>query len=70
MNKFTFCRCNEMTIMNLLFTFKNKVWKPFPEFVNGKRLFGWVEYDRNYGNCTWRDFCFIKYPCTINMECD
>jgi hypothetical protein len=70
MNKFTFCRCNEMTIMNLLFTFKNKVWKPFPEFENGKRLFGWIEYDRNYGNCTWRDFCFIKYPCTINMDCD
>jgi hypothetical protein len=72
MNKYPMCRCNEMTIMNLLFTMKHKVWQPFPEFVSsGKRLFGWVEYDRNYGPYnTWRNFCFIKYPCTINFECD
>jgi hypothetical protein len=72
MNKYPICRCNEMTIMNLLFTMKHSVWQPFPDFAsNGKRLFGWVEYDRDYGpNNTWRDFCFIKYPCTINMECE
>ena len=75
MNKYPICRCNEMSIMNLLFTFKYKVWQPFPEFVNKsvseKRLFGWIEYDRDYGsNRTWRDFCFMKYPCTINMECE
>jgi hypothetical protein len=72
MNKYPICRCNEMTIMNLLFTFKYKVWKPFPEFIeNGKRLFGWVENDRDYGPYnTWRNFCFIKYPYTINMECE
>jgi len=72
MNKYPICRCNEMTVMNLLFTMKYKVWEPFPEFVgSGKRLFGWIEYDRNYGHDkTWRDFCFIKYPCTINMECE
>jgi hypothetical protein len=72
MNKYPICRCNEMTIMNLLFTFKHKLWKPFPDFIeNGKHLFGWVEYDRDYGsNKTWRDFCFIKYPATINMECE
>lgn len=76
MNKYPICRCNEMTIMNLLFTFKYKVWKAFPEFVVGgnglqKRLFGWIENDRNYGyDRTWRDFCFMKYPCTINMECE
>ncbi len=72
MNKYPICRCNEMTVMNLLFTMKYKVWKPFPEFVeNGKRLFGWIEYDRDYGpNRTWRDFCFMKYPCTINFECE
>lgn len=72
MNKYPICRCNEMTIMNLLFTMKHKVWKPFPEFVeSGKRLFGWVEHDRNYGlDKTWRNFCFIKYPYTINFECE
>lgn len=72
MNKYPICRCNEMTIMNLLLTFKYRVWQPFPEFIdNGKRLFGWVEYDRNYGpNKTWRDFCFMKYPSTINMDCE
>ena len=81
MNKYPICRCNEMTVMNLLFTFKHKVWKPFPEFIdikrltsydnkndNKKRLFGWTEYDRNYGNTTWRDFCFLKYPTTINFD--
>lgn len=72
MNKYPICRCNEMTVMNLLFTFKYKVWHPFPEFVSpGKRLFGWTENDRDYGPFkTWRDFCFIKYPHTINAECD
>jgi hypothetical protein len=72
MNKYPVCRCNEMTIMNLLFTFKYKVWGAFPDFAsNGKRLFGWIENDRDYGPYkTWRDFCFIKYPYTINMECE
>jgi hypothetical protein len=72
MNKYPVCRCNEMTVMNLLFTFKYKVWQPFPDFVsNGKRLFGWTENDRDYGPFnTWRNFCFVKYPYTINMECD
>ncbi len=74
MNKYPICRCNEMTIMNLIFTFKHRVWRPFPEFAdaeNKKRLFGWTEWDRNYGtNKTWRDFCFLKYPCTINFDCD
>jgi hypothetical protein len=72
MNKYPICRCNEMSIMNLLFVMKYKVWKPFPEFAeNGQRLFGWIEYDRDYGpNKTWRDFCFMKYPCTINFECE
>ena len=71
MNKYPICRCNEMTIMNLLITFKYKLWKPFPEFAsNGKRLFGWTEWDRNYGRGTWRDFCFVKYPTTINFDCE
>ncbi len=72
MNTYPICRCNEMTVMNLLFTFKYKVWSAFPEFAtNGKRLFGWIENDRDYGPYkSWRDFCFIKYPYTINMECE
>lgn len=73
MNKYPICRCNEMTIMNLLFTFKQRVWRPFPEFIenSGKRLFGWTEHDRNYGaDKTWRDFCFVKYPTTINFDCE
>ena len=72
MNEYPICRCNEMTTMNLLFTFKHKVWEPFPEFAsNGKRLFGWTEHDRDYGPfTTWRDFCFIKYPSTIQFDCE
>ena len=93
MNKYPICRCNEMTVMNLLFTFKYNVWQPFPEFVtvkkkahnttytddgiidvegqiiDKKRLFGWTEHDRDYGyHTTWRDFCFLKYPSTINFD--
>ena len=73
MNKYPICRCNEMTVMNLLFSFKHKVWKPFPEHIadNRTRLFGWTERDRNYGPyTTWRDFCFLKYPSTINFDCE
>ena len=74
MNDYPFCICNEMTIMNLLFTMKHNVWEPFPEFIQTakhiKRLFGWTEYDRDYGINTWRNFCFIKYPVTINMNCE
>lgn len=75
MNKYgPICRTNEMTIMNLLFTYKFNLWQPFPEFAqNNKRLFGWFEKDRNYcnnGDKTWRDFCFVKYPITINFNCE
>lgn len=74
MNKFPICRCNEMTIMNLILTYKYKLWKPMQLFVDDKntniRLFGWTEHDRDYGyNVTWRNFCFLKYPTTINFEC-
>lgn len=68
MNKYPICRCNEMTIMNLLFTFKHKVWKPFPKTINetNKTLFGWTESERD----SWRDFCFMKYPLGINFDCE
>lgn len=73
MNAYPICRCNEMTVMNLLFTFKHRVWRPFPSHCEDQRmrLFGWTERDRDYGPyTTWRDFCFLKYPSTINMECE
>ena len=69
MNKYPICPCNEMTIMNLIFTFKYKVWKRFPHLIGDKKLFGWVENNDTQGN-TWRDFYFVKYPCTINFDCD
>lgn len=70
MNRFPICRCNEMTIMNLIFTFKYRVWKPFPDFtLSGKRLFTWTENDRNYDKgLKWNDYCFIKYPSTIGFD--
>ena len=72
MHRYPICRCNEMTIMNLLFTFKHRVWRPFPEHCpreDRRRLFGWTERDRDYGPyTTWRDFCFLKYPITLSME--
>ena len=74
MNRYPICRCNEMTIMNLIFTFKHRVWKPFPEHCprdDRRRLFGWTERDRDYGPyTTWRDFCFLKYPSTLSIDCD
>ena len=74
MNKYPICRCNEMTIMNLIFTFKYSVWRPFPgHCLNDplRRLFGWTEHDRDYGPyTTWRDFCFLKYPTSLNFDCE
>ena len=72
MNAYPICRCNEMTIMNLIFTFKHKVWKPFPERLDsGKRLFGWTEFEQGDNpHGSWRDFCFLKYPLTINFDCE
>ena len=71
MNAYPICRCNEMTVMNLLFTFKLRVWRPFPEFIadGSKRLFGWTEHDHHYGaHTTWRDFCCLKYPSTLTAD--
>jgi hypothetical protein len=73
MNRYPICRCNEMTVMNLLFTMKYRVWKPFPEWIekNGqqKRLFGWSECNDHYGHHnTWRDFCFLKYATTLPFD--
>jgi hypothetical protein len=68
MNNYTLCRTNEMGIMNLLLTFKYKLWKPFPFYVNSSKkiLFDWCEL--NNPNTTWKDYCYIKYPVTISFD--
>jgi hypothetical protein len=67
MNKYTFCKTNEMGIMNILFTFKYNLWERLPiKATNGKILFDWCEL--NNPNTNWRDYCYIKYPVTISFD--
>ena len=67
MNKYPICKTNEMGIMNLLFHFKYHLWEPFPiKASNGKILFDWCEL--NNPNTNWREYCYIKYPVTINFQ--
>jgi hypothetical protein len=66
MNEYPISLCNEMGIMNLFFTTKQMIWKPFPQRVsdNSKYLFGWSEL--NYKEKPdWKQFCFLKYPSSI-----
>lgn len=64
MNAYPICMCNEMGIMNLLMSYKLRVWEPFPQRVGDKYLFGWSE--NNYRERpTWQSFHFMKYPTTI-----
>jgi len=68
MNKYTFCKTNEMGIMNIMFHFKYKLWEPFPvKSTNNKILFDWCELNQKYPT-TWRDYCYIKYPVSIKFE--
>jgi len=68
MNKYTFCKTNEMGIMNLMFHFKYKLWDSLPvKASNNKILFDWCELNQKYPT-TWRDYCFIKYPVSIKFE--
>lgn len=68
MNKYICCRTNEMAIMNLLITFKYRLWKPFPFKNNktGKIIFDWCELNNTGTN--WKDYCYIKYPITISFS--
>jgi hypothetical protein len=67
MNKYTFCKTNEMGIMNILFHFKYNLWERLPiKASNGKILFDWCEI--NNSNTNWRDYCYIKYPVTISFN--
>ena len=67
--KYPICKTNEMALMNLYLHFKHKLWKRFPIHAEGcdKVLFDWCELN-NPLPTTWRDYCFIKYPCTITFE--
>ena len=67
MNKYTFCKTNEMGIMNILFHFKYKLWEQLPiKATNGKILFDWCELNNSNKNC--KDYCYIKYPVTISFD--
>lgn len=64
MNAFPICMCNEMGILNLMFTFKLGVWAPFPVRVGSRYLFGWNESD--FPNTpSWRSFYFLKYSSSM-----
>ena len=63
MNRYPLFWCNEVGVMNLIFTIKLGVWSPFPERVGNKYLFGWNE--SNYREePNWNAFHFIKYSST------
>jgi hypothetical protein len=67
MNKYTFCKTNEMGIMNIIFHFKYNLWERMPITAsNDKFLFDWCEL--NNPDTTWKDYCYIKYPVTISFE--
>jgi len=67
MNKYTFCKTNEMVTMNILFHFKYKLWERLPIMSsNGKILFDWCEL--NNPNTSWREYCLLKYPVTIGFD--
>ena len=66
--EYPICKTNEMTLMNLFLHYKYQLWERFPVFAaNGKVLFDWCEAN-NPSPTTWRDYCFIKYPCTITFD--
>jgi hypothetical protein len=61
------CKTNEMALMNLYIHFKYGLWKRFPPKIGDKILFDWSELNNPLPS-TWREYCFIKYPCTISFE--
>ncbi len=62
MYKYPIATCNEMTIMNLVFHFRHRVWSPFPAKVGTRYLFGWNETNYIKRPARWVDFHFMKYP--------
>lgn len=69
MNTLPIMLCNEMSLMNLMFITRQKVWQPFPQRVGEKYLFGWCELNyRERPN--WSSFHFLKYPVSIRLDQD
>jgi len=67
MNKYTFCKTNEMGIMNIMFNFKYNLWERLPILASNKKiLFDWSEL--NNPDTNWKDYCFIKYPVSITFD--
>lgn len=67
MNKYPFCKTNEMGVMNIMFHFKYNLWERLPiKSSNDKILFDWCEL--NNLKTKWSDYCYIKYPVTISFE--
>ena len=67
MNQYPICKTNEMTLMNIVFNFKYHVWTPFPQKTpTGKYLFDWSE--ANHPRTHWTQYCFLKYPITIEWN--
>jgi hypothetical protein len=70
MNKYPVCRTNEMGVMNILINGKLGLWKELPyKNSEGKYLFDWCEFNFR-PMISWRDICALKYPVSINMECE
>lgn len=69
MDEYPICLTNEMALMNLFFNLKYRLWTAMPERVDHKYLYGWCEM--NYRERpTYHQFCFLKYPVTIDMNTD
>jgi hypothetical protein len=63
MNDYPIFMCNETGLMNLIFSYKLRVWTPFPQRVGTKYLFAWSENNYLEGP-DWGNFHFIKYSLT------
>lgn len=63
MDAYPIFRCNEMGLMNLVFTIQLGVWTALPQRAGARYLFGWSE--GNYRERpSWSAFHFIKYSTT------
>jgi hypothetical protein len=68
-NEYPICLTNEMALMNLFFNLKYRLWTVMPERIDHKYLYGWCEM--NYKERpTYHQFCFLKYPVTIDINTD
>ena len=67
MYEYPLCHTNEMALMQLVLHHRHGLMKEYPiKASNGKYLFGYSDID--YPGTTWRDFCMIKYPVSIQFS--